>query len=77
MYILYAIYMFLLTACYVIFYMCLLFTLWRMNKYHSINQSISYKAINRILIRQIPITQLVHVYINDNYYCESRPQIEV
>ena len=32
--------MFLLIAYYVIFYMCLLFTLWRMNKYQSINQSI-------------------------------------
>ena len=30
--------MFLLIAYYVIFYMCLLFTLWRMNKYQSINQ---------------------------------------
>ena len=30
--------MFLLTAYYVIFYMYLLFTLWRMNKYQSINQ---------------------------------------
>ena len=30
--------MFLLIAYYVIFHMCLLFTLWRMNKYQSINQ---------------------------------------
>ena len=37
-YILYIIYMFLLTAYYVIFYMCLLFTLWRMNKYQSIKR---------------------------------------
>ena len=40
-YILFTIYMFLLTAYYVIFYMCLLFTLWRMNKYQLINQSIN------------------------------------
>ena len=33
-------------AYYVIFYMCLLVTLWRMNKYQSINQSIN-KMLNK------------------------------
>ena len=40
--------MFLLTAYYVIFYMCLLFTLWRMNKYKSILHYVLANVISNV-----------------------------
>ena len=52
--------MFLLTADYVIFYMSLLFTLWRMNKYQSINQSINQSIKSIIKIKKI---NLLHIFI--------------
>ena len=42
-------FMFLLTAYYAIIYMCLLFTLWRMNKYQSISKSNFYKSHNQLI----------------------------
>ena len=41
--------MFLLTAYYAIIYMCLLFTLWRMNNYQSISKSNFYKSHNQLI----------------------------
>ena len=47
--------MFLLTAYYVIFYMYLLFTLWRMNKYQSINQSNTHTTLYTVILQCINI----------------------
>ena len=44
--------MFLHTAYYVIFFMCLLFTLWRMNKYQSINID-NINAVDNIISKDI------------------------